>query len=326
MNKIYDSDDDIPLHIEDKIEKEDNESLCIDDNNFNLHYSDEEKEFESNDDDDDINININDEISEYSESEIDKNENEIKEINENELKEINDSEKLIVSCSNCKINDELLTIIKNMDNKITNLENMIICLMSQNKNMNEFEDKKKLSKNTPNKLINEDENEYNEIPELTKKTNILEWLNLYIRPFQSFEQFIQNIDVRISHFECLTEYKISDVVQKIIQLNFPKKLDKKIYPFYSTSIKSGKVYVYTDKDDWELISLDYLCKFVNVIQNKLYKLCIQYQTKYCSKEGIEKAQFAISKLSSIKYTQDTFMNRVRADLHDHLRTIYRGHF
>jgi hypothetical protein len=322
MNKIYDSDDDIPLYIEDKIEKEDDALLCIDDNN----------NFDSDENDDDININVSDEISEYSESEIDENElkeinkNELKEINKNELKEIDNSEKFIVSCSNCKINDELLAIIKNMDNKITNLENMIICLMSQNKNMNEFEDKKKLSKNTPNKLINEDENEYNEIPELTRKTNILEWLNLYIRPFQSFEQFIQNIDVRISHFECLTEYKISDVVQKIIQLNFPKKLDKKIYPFYSTSIKSGKVYVYTDKDDWELISLDYLCKFVNVIQNKLYKLCIQYQNKYCSKEGIEKAQFAISKLSSIKYTQDTFMNRVRADLYDHLRTIYRGHF
>jgi hypothetical protein len=164
----------------------------------------------------------------------------------------------------------------------------------------------------------------NSIPPINKK-NVVDWLNNYIVPTISFDDFVENLVVNMGHFEFLLEYKLPDTIQRIIQTNIIK--DKNvIYPLYSTIEKSGKVYVFTEDETWDVINIDYLTKFVKQIENKLFQHSIEWKKNNNSKNNFnnelqERCQNAISKLCNISYTQDVMMNRVKHDMCVQLKTV-----
>ena len=129
----------------------------------------------------------------------------------------------------------------------------------------------------------------------------------------------------MGHFEFLLEYKLPDIIQKIIQTNIVKN-NNIIYPLYASIEKCGKVYVFTEDETWEIITIEYLSKFVKKIENKLSQHCIEWKSRYSGKNNFnselqERCQNAILKLYNISYTQDTMMNRVRHDLCEQLKII-----
>ena len=210
--------------------------------------------------------------------------------------------KLTQSCQNCQINNELLFLVRDLSTKLDYIENEL----------------KELKQTMKKKSIAAD------IPPINKK-NVIDWLNNYIVPTMSFDEFIENLNVNMSHFEFLLDYKLTDTIQRIIQANIMKNKDV-IYPLYSTIEKSGKVYVFNEDDTWEVITIEHLSKFVKKIENKLYKHCIEWKncndgsTNFNS-ELQDKCQQATLKLSNVSYTQDCMMNRVRYDLCAHLKSV-----
>jgi hypothetical protein len=206
-------------------------------------------------------------------------------------------------CTNCKVNHELLHIVYELNNKLDNVENEL-------KELKEIIKRKTITTNG--------------IPPINKK-NVVDWLNNYVVPTISFDDFIENLLVNMSHFEFLLEYKLPDTIQRIIQTNIVKNTDI-VYPLYSTIEKSGKVYVFTEDDTWDVISIEYLIKFVKQIENKLSQHCIDWKTNNNGKnnfnsESQERCQNAIVKLYNISYTQDTMMNRVKHDMCIQLKSV-----
>jgi hypothetical protein len=204
-------------------------------------------------------------------------------------------------CTNCEINKELLYIVRNLSDKLNNIES-------------ELKELKKMIKKKDNSTI----------PPINKK-NIMEWLNNYVVPTITFNEFVENIIVNMGHFEFLLEYKLPDIIQKIIQTNIVKN-NNIIYPLYASIEKCGKVYVFTEDETWEIITIEYLSKFVKKIENKLSQHCIEWKSRYSGKNNFnselqERCQNAILKLYNISYTQDTMMNRVRHDLCEQLKII-----
>ena len=206
------------------------------------------------------------------------------------------------TCKNCKINRELLNMVVNLTRKIDNLEN-------------EFKEVKKIM--TTKIPIPSDE-----IPPINKK-NVLEWLNNYIVPTMTHDEFLENLQVTMTHFEFLLDYKLTDTIQKIIDKNLVKNKDV-IYPLYATVEKTGKVYVYSENNVWENVTLDYLCKFVKNIVDKLSQNCILWKKKHSDKTNSDsqfRCQNALLKLYSVSYTQDAMMNRVRHDLCQKMKLV-----
>jgi hypothetical protein len=212
--------------------------------------------------------------------------------------------KISQHCPNCEINHELLYLIRDLSDKLTNVEN----------ELQEIKQIVKIKTNNSNAVL----------PPINKK-NIMDWLNNYIVPTMTFDEFVENIVVNMGHFEFLVEYKLTDTIQKIIQTNIVKNEDI-IYPLYSTIEKSGKVYVFNEHDSWEVITIEYLSKFVKQIENKLSQYCIEWKNRYSGKNNFnselqDRCQHAILKLCNISYTQDCTMNRVRYDLCAQLKTV-----
>jgi flagellar biosynthesis chaperone FliJ len=206
------------------------------------------------------------------------------------------------TCINCKVNHELLILVQNLTLKINSIENQLKLLIESN---------------------NRKSHNNNNIPALNKKMDVLQWLNTYVIPSTSFDDFIEDLIVNMYHFEFLMDYKLTETIQKIIQTNFVRK-DDFIYPMFSTVEKSGKVYVYDENDTWELISIEHLSKFVKKIENKLSKICIDWKNRHDKSDSSKlnnKLQSAILKLYNISYTQDTTMNRIRSDLHVQLKSV-----
>lgn len=206
------------------------------------------------------------------------------------------------TCKNCEINCELLNMVINLTRKIDNLEN-------------EFKEIKKIM-TTKNPLPSD------EIPPINKK-NVLEWLNNYIVPTMTHDEFLENLQVTMTHFEFLLDYKLTDTIQKIIDKNLVKNKDV-IYPLYATVEKTGKVYVYSQDNVWENVTLDYLCKFVKNIVDKLSQNCILWKKKHSDKTDGDsqfRCQNALLKLYSVSYTQDAMMNRVRHDLCQKMKLV-----
>jgi len=179
-------------------------------------------------------------------------------------------------------------------------------------------------KELKNMIKKKDDTNMNIIPPINKK-NVMEWLNNYIVPTMTFDDFVENLVINMGHFEFLLEYKLPDTIQRIIQTNIIK--DKNIiYPLFSTIEKSGKVYVFTEDETWDVINIDYLTKFVKQIENKLFQYSIEWKKNNNSKNNFnselqERCQNAISKLCNISYTQDVMMNRVKHDMCIQLKTV-----
>ena len=212
--------------------------------------------------------------------------------------------KISQHCPNCEINHELLYLIRDLSDKLTNVEN----------ELQEIKQIVKIKTNNSNAVL----------PPINKK-NIMDWLNNYIVPTMTFDKFVENIIVNMGHFEFLLEYKLADTIQKIIKMNLVKN-NKNIYPLYASIEKCGKVYVFTEDETWEIITIDYLSKFVKQIENKLSQHCIEWKSRYSGKTNFnselqERCQNAILKLFNISYTQDCTMNRVRYDLCAQLKTV-----
>lgn len=221
--------------------------------------------------------------------------------------EEDDNGKLITNknpCSNCEVNRELLNVVYELRNKLDDVENEL-------KELKEIVKKKSMCSE-------------NSIPPINKK-NVVDWLNNYIVPTISFDDFVENLVINMGHFEFLLEYKLPDTIQRIIQTNIIK--DKNIiYPLFSTIEKSGKVYVFTEDETWDVINIDYLTKFVKQIENKLFQYSIEWKKNNNSKNNFnselqERCQNAISKLCNISYTQDVMMNRVKHDMCIQLKTV-----
>lgn len=223
-------------------------------------------------------------------------------IDENIELESENSCHLKETCKNCEINRELLNMVINLTRKIDNLEN-------------EFKEVKKIM-TTKNPLPSD------EIPPINKK-NVLEWLNNYIVPTMTHDEFLENLQVTMTHFEFLLDYKLTDTIQKIIDKNLVKNKDV-IYPLYATVEKTGKVYIYSENNVWENVTLDYLCKFVKNIIDKLSQNCILWKKKHSDKTDGDsqfRCQNALLKLYSVSYTQDAMMNRVRHDLCQKMKLV-----
>ena len=206
-------------------------------------------------------------------------------------------------CTNCKVNYELLHIVYELSNKLDNVEN-------------ELKELKEIIKRKTNTT--------NGIPPINKK-NVVDWLNNYVVPTISFDDFVENLVVNMSHFEFLLEYKLPDTIQRIIQTNIVKNNDV-VYPLFSTIEKSGKVYVFTEDEKWDVIDINYLTKFVNQIENKLFQHSIVWKKNNNSKNNFnselqERCQNAISKICNISYTQDIMMNRVKHDMCIQLKSV-----
>lgn len=215
--------------------------------------------------------------------------------------------KLIInknSCPNCEVNRELLNVVYELRNKLDDVENEL-------KELKEIVKKKSMCSE-------------NSIPPINKK-NVVDWLNNYIVPTMTFDDFVENLVINMGHFEFLLEYKLPDTIQRIIQTNIVK--DKNIiYPLFSTIEKSGKVYVFTEDETWDVINIDYLAKFVKRIENKLFQYSIEWKKNNNSKNNFntelqERCQNAISKLCNISYTQDVMMNRVKHDMCVQLKNV-----
>lgn len=210
----------------------------------------------------------------------------------------------LINCSNCEVNRELLNVIYELSNKLDNVENEL-------KELKEIVKKKSISSE-------------NSIPPINKK-NVVDWLNNYIVPTMTFDDFVENLVINMGHFEFLLEYKLPDTIQRIIQTNIIKNKNI-IYPLYSTIEKSGKVYVFTEDETWDVINIDYLTKFVKQIENKLFQYSIEWKKNNNSKNNFnselqERCQNAISKLCNISYTQDIMMNRVKHDMCIQLKIV-----
>lgn len=287
-------------------EEDESESECV----FNIKTNAEPKpkiiiEDENDDEEHELNFKVEYNSEQYKSEQYKSEQTRKKNFT---IKKINsNSNNQCQSCPNCEINTELLYLVRELSRKINTMENDIA------------EMKQLVKKRGVNQVS---------VPPMNKK-NVIEWLNNYIIPTITFDEFVENLVVTMGHFEFLLEYKLTDTIQKIIQTNIVKS-DDVIYPMYSTTEKSGKVYVFNENETWEVITIEYLSKFVKQIENKLSQHCIELKNRYSGKNNFnsqlqDQCQQAILKLYNISYTQDATMNRVRYDLCVQLKTVIRHH-
>ena len=205
---------------------------------------------------------------------------------------------------------ELVSLIKNLNNKLTNVENEL-------KEIKQLVGKKNLTSFS----------ECGKFRTSSRKADVLSWLNDDIIPTEMFDEFVQKLKVTMSNFEFLMDYKLNDAYQKIIQQNITKK-ENFIYPIYSSTDKANKVYVYDNDGQWVTIGIDHLSAIIKKIQQELSKQSLIWKSKNKNNDAEHEVlcQQAIKKNSSITFTQDCFMNRVRYDLRVQMQIVCKYNF
>jgi uncharacterized protein YeeX (DUF496 family) len=149
----------------------------------------------------------------------------------------------------------------------------------------------------------------------TKKINIVEWLNINIKPSSTFEHIIDKISVIESDIELLLTNSFYDVLNEII-LRMNRNFNEEDYPMLAFEEKPNIFYVYTSDNVWSELEYNSLIKFLSKIHIKIFKTLNDW--KKLKANAIKSSDtFSIScdkaivKIMSIDFKKENTVSRVK---------------
>ena len=162
-----------------------------------------------------------------------------------------------------------------------------------------------------------------------KKLNIICWLNLNSTPTVGFLEWVNTcLVVKREHFECLMDDTIFKTIQQVFEYNLPKTNDF-IYPISCFSQKSNTFYICEKKADntpeWKQLLLSDIVLILKTIYHRMIRELTKWKTENQSTfndndKVSELFNKAVIKLTSLSFTQDATMSRIRNSLYTYLKT------
>jgi uncharacterized protein YeeX (DUF496 family) len=157
-----------------------------------------------------------------------------------------------------------------------------------------------------------------------KKINILEWLNVNIKPNINFENIIDKIVVNQQDIKNLLEKSFYDVLNEIFSrtiYNFSETEN----PIFAFLQKQNVFYIYDSNETWIELSRERLIKFLNKVYMKIFKEFYEWK-KINVKEIKSDDRLAIIsdktlvKITSIEINQETILGKIRSNMFSRMKT------
>ncbi len=163
-----------------------------------------------------------------------------------------------------------------------------------------------------------------------KKINIVEWLNLNVKPTYGFEDFIKKFDINQKHIEYFIENSFMNTMSFIFQDNFKSNTDIPIYSFVQ-NINTFYICKHIDEDkyEWVLMSREEFVKFLNNIHYNLTMDIREWKNKNMHNFEKDEKYYDIYnktllKLMNVSFKDENTVAKMRTLLYNHLKTDFKN--
>jgi hypothetical protein len=176
--------------------------------------------------------------------------------------------------------------------------------------------------------LEEKVNEMNKyIVKKKKKINVLEWLNMNVKPECVFDNLHEQINVSDEDIKYLFENSFMDMLNILFSktIYVDDETNKVIFAFVQ---KSGLFYIYEkmhEKNEWIQLSRDKLILFLNRCHKKIFRALIEWKKSNLSKI-MEDDKCAMeydktnAKLMSVDFKQENTLNKVKTMMYNQMKT------
>jgi hypothetical protein len=178
--------------------------------------------------------------------------------------------------------------------------------------------------------LEEKVNEMNKlVSKKKKKINVLDWLNMNIKPEITFDKFYENISVVQTDIDYIFNNSSIDtfdeIFSKTIYININ---DENYYPIVTFEQKSGLFYIYDKINEneacWFELKRETFITFLNKIHKKLFKQLLEWK-----KNNIQKItnddKYAIEydksmvKLMGTDFNKDATFNKIKGLMYNKMK-------
>ena len=169
-----------------------------------------------------------------------------------------------------------------------------------------------------------------------KKINVLEWLNVNIKPTIYFDDILDKIIINDDDIKFLFENSFYDVLNEIFtrticnnnnnnntnNINNNNSEDSPIFAFVQ---KANMFYIYDSDNVWIELTRERLIKFLNKVHMKLFTAFYEWKkTRTIQIRGDPHLETTcdktLIKLTSIEFKQETTLSKVRSQMYSLLKT------
>jgi hypothetical protein len=178
--------------------------------------------------------------------------------------------------------------------------------------------------------LEEKVNEMNKwVSKKKKKINVLEWLNINVKPEITFDKFYEKILVDQTDIDYLFNNSCIDTFDNIFSKTI-YTISESYYPIITFEQRSGLFYIYdkiNDKEDflWYELKREKFIIFLNKIHKKLFKELVEWKKnniqkmKNDDKYAIEYDKTMV-KLMGTEFNKDNMLNKIKTLMYNKMKT------
>jgi hypothetical protein len=158
-----------------------------------------------------------------------------------------------------------------------------------------------------------------------RKIDILSLLNKNYHPEIDYNSFIQNLKVNIKYLYSLQENNIKIVIKEIFNNYFSDEREN--FCFKAFTIKTNKIYVFTESKIWKELTYDNMKLIISKISLEFLSLLKSWQDeneKKLSCDNISNIYLKLlKKVNTINLNNISFVKNIYNLLYDHLKITYQ---
>ena len=161
-----------------------------------------------------------------------------------------------------------------------------------------------------------------------KKINVLDWLNINMKPEIKFENLVEKIIITYDDILYLFENSFIETLNNIFSKSLYNLINDPNYniPIFAFVQKTNIFYIYENQNDgWIELSKEQLIKFLNKFHMKLFRVFSEYKRLHSDKLR-EDESFSVLcdktsvKMMNIDFRQDSTLGRIKSMMYSKMKT------
>ena len=155
-----------------------------------------------------------------------------------------------------------------------------------------------------------------------RKINIIEWLNVNVKPTLTFAQFLESIVLSESHVNCLNEHNMIKTLTTIFEEYFIKE---NCLPVYAFKEKVNTFYSFNhETNSWSEMEKDAVISMLYYVDRLVQREITKWSQKYHEKikyndKWAQTFAKLVGKANALSYRDDATLSRLKGILFNQLK-------
>ena len=161
-----------------------------------------------------------------------------------------------------------------------------------------------------------------------KKINVIEWLNLNMKPDIKFDNLTEKILINHDDINYLFENSFIETLNNLFSKSIYNQINDSelVNPIFAFVQKTNIFYIYENREEgWMELSKEKLIKFLNKVHMKLFRIFSEYKRLHSDRLRNDESFSVLCDKTSVKmmnidFRQETVLGKIRSIMYSKMKT------